>query len=80
MKLYKEYYLGHPYGVMPKWMQFIIFIHSGLYNGGGGSFKLYKLGRLNCWFGKHKYHPEYNGNIKIQDFVRNKCMRCGYNK
>lgn len=80
----KEFYLGHPYGVLPKWLQFIIFIHSGLFNGGGG-WRWKKLKRINCWSGKHIYQPEFNKckdgrSIKILDSVRSHCTQCGYIK
>lgn len=81
----KKPYLGHPYGVLPKWMQFVIFIHSGLFNGGGGVWHFAKLHRIKCWYGRHKYlFPDgYNycsdgSRIKVQDFVRDTCSRCGF--
>lgn len=79
----RDYFLGREYGVLPRWMQFIIFIHSGLFSGGGGKFKFTKLKRIFCWYGIHEYPPEYNicknGNkIKIEEFVKITCKRCGY--
>jgi len=74
----KDYFLGREYGVLPRWMQFIVFIHSGLFGGGGGKWRFSKLKRVFCWYGIHEYPPEYNKHIKIQESVKIKCTRCGF--
>lgn len=79
----KEYYLGREYGVLPKCLQFIIFIHQGLFNGGGGKWRWNKIKRIHCWYDRHEYLEKYKytesgQGIEVVEYVRKRCKRCGF--
>ena len=68
-KIQRENYLGKKYiSGLPKWLRYLIFLKTGLYNGGGWKIK---LGRIFCWFDRHKLTHIYP--IKRVD-----CVDCGF--
>lgn len=60
---------------LPKWVQFVVFLDRGLFNG----FSTFKLSRVWCWFGKHKWsthkYEEWKDGVKTKLYTH-LCRRC----
>lgn len=53
---------------MPKWSLFLLFLKSGLYRGKSN----FKLKRILCWYGRHKFvQIDFPTNLRLD------CVDCG---
>lgn len=76
-------FLSREYDVLPRFLQFIIFINQGVYRGGSPwfSFKWFiikrKIQRIHCWNNNHKWNKRdwLDKDSKLIPYVV--CNICG---
>ena len=61
---------------LPKWIQFIVFLYRGVYNG----YTSFNLNRVLCWYGKHNWgnckYDKWEDGTKLNKYHK-QCRRCG---
>jgi hypothetical protein len=59
--------------IFPKWLQKLIFLWKGVYNGRSS----FKASRILCLFNKHRWGPFKYGTLEGKTFYY-QCNRCGF--